>query len=128
MTLFWKINTSLAALYGAICVGGAAALMHLWQSSLTGNQMAVLLSAGFILTLHSLALLALGAAENLQQQSPWLSRLVAVAFHLGSCGFVFTLVGGVFGWSLHFGQLAPLSGQLLILSWLLLAFSPWIRK
>ncbi|WP_337878560.1 hypothetical protein [Rheinheimera sp.] len=128
MTLFWKLNTSLAALYGALCVGGAAALMHLWQSTLQGGQLAVLISAGFILALHCLALLALGAAEKLQQQSPWLSCIVAIALHLGCCGFVFTLVGGVFSWSLHWGQLAPLSGQLLIISWLLLAFSPWIRK
>lgn len=128
MKYFWALNTSLSALYGASLVAGAAALMHLWHQLLDGRSLAALLSAGFIFAVHALALLMLSFADKLQQQSPKLCKLVAVAFHLGTLGFVLTVVGGVFGWSVHFGQLAPLSGQLLILSWLMLALTPWIRK
>jgi len=127
MAWFWKTNNSLAALYGAASVGGAAALMHLWRSALDSNQLAVLLSAGFILVLHALLLLCLGYAEQLHQQKPTLLKAIVVAFHLGTLGFVLTLAGGVFHWTLHWSQLAPWSGQLLIISWLLLALYPWIR-
>ncbi|KOO57417.1 hypothetical protein WH43_15310 [Rheinheimera sp. KL1] len=131
MNVFWKINTSLAAFYGAVTVGSAAALMHLWRGTIATEQLAVLLSAGFILAFHVvalLALLALSAFDKLHQQSPWLSRICACAMHIGLWLFVYTLVAGVFKLPLHFSALAPLGGQLLILSWLALAISPWIRK
>lgn len=128
MNVFWKINTSLAAFYGAVTVGSAAALMHLWRGTIATEQLAVLLSAGFILAFHVVALLALSAFDKLQQQSPWLSRICACAMQIGLWLFVYTLVAGVFKLPLHFSALAPLGGQLLILSWLALAISPWIRK
>lgn len=128
MHLFWKVNASFAAIYGAVTVGSAAALMHLWRGTIATEQLTVLLSAGFILAFHVVALLALSAFDKLQQQSPWLSRIVALAMQLGLWLFVYTLVAGVFKLPLHFSALAPLGGQLLILSWLALAISPWIRK
>ncbi|WP_288744127.1 hypothetical protein, partial [uncultured Rheinheimera sp.] len=96
MNVFWKINTSLAAFYGAVTVGSAAALMHLWRGSIATEQLAVLLSAGFILAFHVVVLLALSAFDKLQQQSPWLSRICACAMHIGLWLFVYTLVAGVF--------------------------------
>jgi uncharacterized membrane protein YgdD (TMEM256/DUF423 family) len=102
--------------------------MHLWRGTIDTEQLAVLLSAGFILAFHAVALLALSAFDKLQQQSPWLSRISACALQIGLWLFVYTLVAGVFKLPLHFSALAPLGGQLLILSWLALAISPWIRK
>jgi uncharacterized membrane protein YgdD (TMEM256/DUF423 family) len=54
--------------------------------------------------------------------------LVVAGFHLGLWLFVYTVWAGIFALPMHFSQLAPLGGQLLLVSWLLLAVTPWIRK
>ena len=55
---FWlKLSTSLAALYGGAVVALSAALMHLWQSSLTELATGRVLAALAMLALHALGLL-----------------------------------------------------------------------
>lgn len=124
MKYFWQISQSLTALYGAAVVGFAAAFMHLWQDGLTTEGLARVLSAVVILAFHCLALLVL----NMQASPNKLSRLVALLWHLGLICFVWTLLAGVFSLPFYFSQLAPIGGQLLIVAWLLLAFTAWQRS
>lgn len=124
MKYFWQISQSLTALYGAAVVGFAAALMHLWQGDITSQGLARVLSAIAMLAFHCLALMVL----NIQASQNKLSRLVAILWHLGLICFVWTLLAGVFFLPFYFSQLAPIGGQLLIVAWLLLAFSAWQRS
>ncbi|SDZ91761.1 DUF423 domain-containing protein [Alkalimonas amylolytica] len=119
-----KLSLSLAAAYGAALVALAAVTMHLGLQRLTTAELGVVVSALAMLAVHALAILVLS-------YRPATSRLLAAAllcWHLGSWLFVYTLLAGVWQLPWHFGRLAPIGGQLLILGWLLLAISPWFGK
>lgn len=124
MKYFWQVSNSLTALYGASVVGLSALIMHMWQSALSSADSARVVSAVAILAFHTLALLALG----LKVGSGRLAALVALSWHLGVWFFVWTVMAGVFSLPLHFSQLAPIGGQLLIAAWLLLAVTAWRRS
>jgi uncharacterized membrane protein YgdD (TMEM256/DUF423 family) len=124
MKYFWQVSNSATALYGAAVVGFSAALMHLWQDSLTTDGAARAISALGIMAFHALALLAVG----LQYSDAKLTKLVAILWHLGLCCFVWTILAGVFSLPFYYSQLAPIGGQLLIAAWLLLVVSAWRRR
>jgi uncharacterized membrane protein YgdD (TMEM256/DUF423 family) len=124
MKYFWQTNNSIAALYGAAVVGLAAVLMHSWQGNLTPEATARIISALAIMAFHALALLAVGQ----QYSEAKLTKLVAVLWHLGLWGFVWTILAGVFALPFYYSPLAPIGGQLLIVAWLLLVVSVWRRR
>lgn len=126
--LLLKLNLSLSALYGAIVVGMSAAISHVFLAQFGGKELASLLSSTALLAFQTLALLALGLYLKTLASPGKLLLLVAVCWHLGLWLFVYTVWAGLFALPLHFGQLAPLGGQLLLISWLLLAVIAWIRK
>lgn len=135
MQKFWQISLTLTAIYGAVVVGMSAAISHLFLHSLDGKALSSLLSSTALLAFQSLALLALSLVQlgNAQQAETACSRkklpaLVAAGFHLGLWLFVYTVWAGLFNLPLHFSQLAPVGGQLLLVCWLLLAATAWIRK
>ncbi|MDP4527998.1 hypothetical protein Q3O59_02995 [Alkalimonas delamerensis] len=119
-----KLSNSLAGLYGAAVVALAAVTMHLGLTQLTSAELAVVVSALSMLALHSLAILLLGS----KLQARWMEKTVLLCWHLGCWFFVYTLLAGVWQLPLHYGPLAPLGGQLMILGWLLLAINPWLGK
>ncbi|MCH8537556.1 MAG: hypothetical protein LAT66_07255 [Alkalimonas sp.] len=124
MKRWQQLSLSAAGLYGAFWVGLAAAAMHLWHGQLDHAAQRQLISAMAILALHTLAILAL----SLHGQGRRRDAAVLACWHLGSWLFVYTLLAAVFQLPFHVGRLAPIGGQLLIVGWLLLAFSPWFRK
>lgn len=139
MQNFWRVNLTLTALYGAVVVGMSAAISHLFLHSLDGKALSSLLSSTAVLAFQTLALLAMTFSQlektqtTLQGQTAAviflkLPALVAVGFHLGLWLFVYTVWAGLFNLPMHFSKLAPIGGQLLLLCWLLLAATPWIRK
>ncbi|MCT6700330.1 hypothetical protein [Rheinheimera sp. 4Y26] len=139
MQKFWQISLTLTAIYGAVVVGMSAAISHLFLHSLDGKALSSLLSSTALLAFQTLALLALSLWQLAiaQQQTAQtetagslkiLPALVAAGFHLGLWLFVYTVWAGLLNLPLHFSQLAPLGGQLLLLCWLLLAATAWIRK
>ena len=139
MQKFWQLSFSLAAVYGAIVIGMSAAISHLFSHSLEGRALSALLSSAAVLAFQTLALMAISYAQLQQtqlQQTQSATRqlaklwpvLVVAGFHLGLWLFVYTVWAGIFALPMHFSQLAPLGGQLLLVSWLLLAVTPWIRK
>jgi uncharacterized membrane protein YgdD (TMEM256/DUF423 family) len=138
MQNFWRLSLTLTALYGAVVVGMSAAISHLFLYSLDGKALSSLLSSTAMLAFQTLALLVLTLSqlpkeprEPAKQQATVflkLPALVAVGFHLGLWLFVYTVWAGLFDLPLHFSKLAPIGGQLLLLCWLLLAATPWIRK
>lgn len=121
---FWKVSTSLAALYGGSCVGMAAAIMHAWKGSLTEAALASVISAVAVLAFHALSLLVL----NIESSTSKLKKLTAILWHIGSVFFVWTVLAGIFTLPLHFSTLAPIGGQLLMLGWLVLAIAAWRRS
>jgi len=134
MQKFWQLSFSLAACYGAVVIGMSAAISHVFSHSLDSRAFSALLSSTAVLAFQALALLMMSYVQ-LQRTPSTLSRLamlwplwVAAAFHLGLWLFVYTVWAGIFALPMHFSQLAPLGGQLLLVSWLLLAVTPWIRK
>ncbi len=126
--VFLKLSLSLTALYGAIVVGMSAAISHVFLAQFSGKMLASLLSSTALLAFQTLALLALGLYLKTLASPGKLLPVVAVGWHLGLWLFVYTVWAGLFALPLHFGQLAPLGGQLLLISWLLLAVIAWIRK
>ncbi len=135
MQNFWRLSLTLTALYGAVVVGMSAAISHLFLYSLDGKALSSLLSSTAVLAFQTLALLVLtfsqlAKVQKEQQAAVFLKLpvLVAVGFHLGLWLFVYTVWAGLFDLPLHFSKLAPIGGQLLLLCWLLLAATPWIRK
>lgn len=138
MQNFWRLSLTLTALYGAVVVGMSAAISHLFLHSLDGKALSSLLSSTAVLAFQTLALLVLTLsqlpkvtqepAKHLATVFLKLPALVAVGFHLGLWLFVYTVWAGLFDLPLHFSKLAPVGGQLLLLCWLLLAATPWIRK
>ena len=135
MQNFWRLSLTLTAFYGAVVVGMSAAISHLFLYSLDGKALSSLLSSTAVLAFQTLALLALTFSQLPKtQKEPQvavflkLPALVAVGFHLGLWLFVYTVWAGLFNLPLHFSKLAPIGGQLLLLCWLLLAATPWIRK
>ena len=138
MQNFWRLSLTLTALYGAVVVGMSAAISHLFLNSLDGKALSSLLSSTAVLAFQTLALLVLTLSQLPKEpQEPAkhqarvflkLPALVAVGFHLGLWLFVYTVWAGLFNLPLHFSKLAPIGGQLLLLCWLLLAATPWIRK
>lgn len=139
MQKFWQLSFSLAAVYGAIVIGMSAAISHLFSNSLEGRALSSLLSSAAVLAFQTLALMAISYAQlqqtQLQQTQSATRRLatlwpvfVVAGFHLGLWLFVYTVWAGIFALPMHFSQLAPMGGQLLLVSWLLLAVTPWIRK
>jgi uncharacterized membrane protein YgdD (TMEM256/DUF423 family) len=134
MQKFWQLSFSLAAVYGAIVIGMSAAISHLFSHSLEGRALSSLLSSAAVLAFQTLALMAISYVQLQQTQSAtrrlatlWPVFVVA-GFHLGLWLFVYTVWAGIFALPMHFSQLAPMGGQLLLVSWLLLAVTPWIRK
>jgi len=125
---FLKLNLSLTAVYGAVVVGMSAAISHVFLQQFSGKQLASLLSSTALLAFQTLALLALGLYLKAQSNPGKLLPMVALGWHLGLWLFVYTVWAGLFALPLHFGKLAPLGGQLLLISWLLLAVLAWIRK
>lgn len=138
MQNFWRLSLTLTALYGAVVVGMSAAISHLFLYSLDGKALSSLLSSTAVLAFQTLALLVLTLSQLPKEpQEPAkhqatvflkLPALVAVGLHLGLWFFVYTVWAGLFDLPLHFSKLAPIGGQLLLLCWLLLAATPWIRK
>lgn len=132
MQRFWQVSLSLTACYGAIVIGMAAAISHVFSASLTGKAFSGLLSSSAVLAFQTLALLILSQHQLklsvMQQATSRLLLVVAMAFHLGLWLFVYTVWAGIFMLPMHFSSLAPIGGQLLLVSWLLLAITPWIRK
>ena len=124
MKYFWPLSNSLTAVYGAAVVGLSALLMHLWQDSLSAEQLGRVLSALGILAFHTLALFVLGQ----QQSAAKLKRLLALLWHLGVWCFVWTILAGVFSLPFYYSQLAPVGGQLLLVAWLLSAVAAWQRR
>lgn len=106
----------------------SAAISHVFLQQFSGKPLAALLSSTALLAFQTLALLALGLYLKAQSDPVKWLWLVAVGWHLGLWLFVYTVWAGLFALPLHFGQLAPLGGQLLLISWLLLAVIAWIRK
>ena len=134
MQKFWQLSFSLAAVYGAIVIGMSAAISHLFSHSLEERALSSLLSSAAVLAFQTLALMAISYVQ-LQQTQSTTRRLatlwpvfVVAGFHLGLWLFVYTVWAGIFALPMHFSQLAPMGGQLLLVSWLLLAVTPWIRK
>lgn len=134
MQKFWQLSFSLAAVYGAIVIGMSAAISHLFSHTLEGRALSSLLSSAAVLAFQTLALMAISYVQLQQTQSAtrrlatlWPVFVVA-GFHLGLWLFVYTVWAGIFALPMHFSQLAPMGGQLLLVSWLLLAVTPWIRK
>jgi uncharacterized membrane protein YgdD (TMEM256/DUF423 family) len=125
---FLKLSLCLTALYGAIVVGMSAAISHVFLAQFDGKMLASLLSSTALLAFQTLALLAVGLYLKTLATPGKLLPLVVVGWHLGLWLFVYTVWAGLFALPLHFGKLAPLGGQLLLLSWLLLAVIAWIRK
>lgn len=124
MKYFWQLSNSIAALYGALVVILAAVLMHVWNTSLTPEYTARVVSAVAILAFHTLSLMAIG-----QHFSPAkLTKLAALLWHIGLWCFVWTILAGVFALPFHYAQLAPIGGHLLIVAWLLLTVSAWRRR
>lgn len=121
MKFFWKLNLSITAIYGGSIVALAAVFMHLWRFSLPEAAQASLLSAIGILAFQTLALLTL----NLRRSESRLVQLVSLLWHLGTWLFVWTVFAGVLKLPLHYSGLAPIGGQMLIFSWLLLAIASW---
>lgn len=119
-----KLSNSLAGLYGAALVALAAVTMHLGLKQLTAAELAVVVSALSMLAVHALAILLLGTKPSPGK----LETTALLCWHLGTWLFVYTLLAGVWQLPLHFGRLAPVGGQLMILGWLLLAISPWFGK
>jgi uncharacterized membrane protein YgdD (TMEM256/DUF423 family) len=135
MQNFWRLSLTLTALYGAVVVGMSAAISHVFLNSLDGKALGSLLSSTAVLAFQVLALLALtfsqlSKVQKEQQAAVFLKlpAIVAVGFHLGLWLFVYTVWAGLFNLPMHFSKLAPIGGQLLLLCWLLLAATPWIRK
>ena len=124
MKYFWPVSNSLTAVYGAAVVGLSALMMHLWQDSLSAEQLGRVLSALGILAFHTLALFILGQ----QQRTGKLKCLLALLWHLGVWCFVWTLLAGVFSLPFYYSQLAPVGGQLLLVAWLLSAVAAWQRS
>ncbi len=138
MQKFWQVSFSLAACYGAVVIGMSAAISHLFSHSLDSRAFAALLSSTAVLAFQSLALLVLSQWQLQRVTAPsgapsglvarlW-PLLVVFGFHFGLWLFVYTVWAGIFTLPMHFSQLAPVGGQLLLVSWLLLAVTPWIRK
>lgn len=129
MHLSWlnNLNLSLTALYGAAVIGMSAAISHVFLAKLDAAMLASLLSSTAILAFQTLALLALSLYLRSQaNSSKWLAG-VAFCWHLGLWLFVYTVWAGLFALPLHFSSLAPIGGQLLLLSWLALALTAWSR-
>lgn len=124
MKYFWPLSNSLTALYGAAVVGLSALLMHLWQDSLSAEQLGRVLSALAILAFHTLALFVLGQ----QHSASKLKCLLALLWHLGVWCFVWTILAGVFSLPFYYSQLAPVGGQLLLVAWLLSTVAAWQRR
>jgi len=134
MQKFWQVSFSLTACYGAVVIGMSAAISHLFSHSLDSRAFASLLSSTAVLAFQTLALLLLSQWQLQRVTAPsglvarlW-PLLVAFGFHFGLWLFVYTVWAGIFTLPMHFSQLAPVGGQLLLVSWLLLAVTPWIRK
>jgi len=125
---FLQLSFCLTALYGAIVVGMSAAISHVFLGQFSGKNLASLLSSTSLLAFQTLALFALGLYLKTLNSPGKLLPLVMVGWHLGLWLFVYTVWAGLFALPLHFGKLAPLGGQLLLISWLLLAVIAWIRK
>jgi uncharacterized membrane protein YgdD (TMEM256/DUF423 family) len=123
-----KLSLCLTAVYGAVVIGMSAAISHVFLKQLSGKMLASLLSSTFLLAFQTLALLALGLYLKTLASPGKLLPTVLIGWHLGLWLFVYTVWAGLFALPLHFGQLAPLGGQLLLISWLLLAVIAWIRK
>ncbi len=123
-----KLNLCLTALYGAVVVGMSAAISHVFLAQFSGKLLASLLSSTALLAFQTLALLALGLYLKTLTSPGKLLPAVIIGWHVGLWLFVYTVWAGLFALPLHFGKLAPLGGQLLLLSWLLLAMIAWIRK
>ncbi len=121
MPFLLKLHHSVTALYGAMFVALAAALMHLWQAELTPENSARFIAALAMLAFHTLALLQLKISGRL-------AVAVAVCWHLGIWLFCYTLLAGVLSLPLHLSALAPYGGQSFILGWLLLAVALWRRN
>lgn len=137
MATFVKVSFSLTALYGAVVIGMMAAVSHYFAAHLEAKALSSLLSSLGLLAFQTLALLALSAyvkACHYQAHQPtntaakWLLIMVLGAWHLGTWLFTYTVWAGIFALPLHFSGLAPLGGQLLLLSWVVLALTPWIGK
>ncbi len=122
-----KLNQCLIGLYGAVVVGMSAAISHVFLAQMTDKQLASLLSSTALLAFQTLALLAFGLYLKTLASLGKLLPLVVIGWHLGLWLFVYTVWAGLFALPLHVGQLAPLGGQLLLISWLLLAVIAWIR-
>jgi uncharacterized membrane protein YgdD (TMEM256/DUF423 family) len=123
-----KLSLCLTAVYGAVVIGMSAAISHVFLEQFAGKMLASLLSSTFLLAFQTLALLALGLYLKTLASPGKLLPTVLIGWHLGLWLFVYTVWAGLFALPLHFGQLAPLGGQLLLISWLLLAVIAWIRK
>lgn len=136
MANFAKISLSLTACYGAAVIGMMAAVSHYFSAHLDGKALSSLISSLALLAFQTLALLALSAyveAKYGQHQptnpaAKWLLLIVLCCWHLGTWLFTYTVWAGLFALPLHFSGLAPLGGQLLLLSWVVLALTPWIGK
>lgn len=135
MTLFWRASLSLTGFYGAITIGLAAAISHYFLQHLATAELAKLLAAAAVLAFQTLALLLMSLSGQARDTGDgvgvWHARgfaLVAAAFHLGLWLFVYTVLAGLLGLPFYYQSLAPLGGQMLLISWLVLALLPWLRK
>ncbi len=143
MQKFWQLSLSLTAIYGAAVVGMSAAISHYFQYQLVTEEFSRLVSSTGVLAFQTLALLALGLYAIRAQQvakegtaagvlagrwSQGLLLFIAFGFHLGLWLFVYTVWAGLFGLPFYQRALAPVGGQLLLLSWVVLAVVPWISQ
>lgn len=131
MNKFWQLSFSVAAIYAVGVVGMAAAISHYFLAHFAEAELSALISSTAILAFHALGLLVLSWIGSQSATDGWFLRLVKAAtctMHLGLVLFVYTVWAGLFDLPMHVKALAPVGGHLLLISWLLLAISPWFRK
>lgn len=121
MQRMFKVSLALAGIYGAIVIGMMAAVSHHFSKTMDGAQFSALISALALLSFQTLAILSLSLfALNDQRFSKKLLMALLASWHLGTWLFTYTVWAGLFALPLHFSKLAPLGGQLLLLSWFIL--------
>lgn len=117
-----RILIVVAGLLGALGVGLGAFGAHALRASLEPAQLALWQTGTSYLFWHVLA--ALFAASLLATAA---ARAAAAAFLVGSGVFSGTLFALALGAPRWLGAVTPLGGSLLIVGWLLLAWSAWRR-
>lgn len=121
MQRIFRVSLALAGFYGALVIGMMAAVSHHFSKTMAGAEFSALISSLALLSFQTLAILSLSlfALSSQRFSAKWLLILLG-GWHVGTWLFTYTVWAGLFALPLHFSQLAPLGGQLLLLSWFIL--------